>query len=200
MKDPEAITVKRHHHYYFSDERGVAVVELAIILPLLILIVFAIVDFGRLFQARLVITNLAREGGSLVSRDIKSASDIIPMLQAGSSSLDLNASGRIYVWKIDAGSSEEYPYPAIDTYNSDSAGSLGVASSIGIGMTNLGLSSELYDHLVFNDANATADISDITVVEVFYRYTPITPITQIAQTFWGTPLLGNMIMSSKAVF
>jgi hypothetical protein len=122
------------------------------------------------------------------------------MLQAGSSPLDLNAAGRIYVWKIDAGSSEDDPDPAIDASNSDSAGSLGVASSIGDDMTNLGLSSELYDHLVFNDANATADISDIPVVEVFYRYPPITPITQIAHTFWGTPLLGNMIISSKAVF
>jgi hypothetical protein len=45
-----------------SSERGAEVIEFAIILPLLLLIVFGIVDFGFLFQRYVVVTNAAAEG------------------------------------------------------------------------------------------------------------------------------------------
>lgn len=183
-----------------EGEKGVAVLELALILPVLLLITFAIIDFGRLFQARLILTNLAREGGSIASRDIKSPADLVAMLQAGATPLDLASSGRIYIWKIRAGESADEPYPYIDDSKSASSGSLSKESSIGNGKTRLGLSSDLYNHLVFETGNATADISEITVVEVFYDFDPVTPITEIADTFWNTRLMENMILSSKAVF
>jgi Flp pilus assembly protein TadG len=43
-------------------ERGAAAVEMALILPLLILLVGGIVDLGRLFWVEVQITNAAREG------------------------------------------------------------------------------------------------------------------------------------------
>lgn len=43
-------------------ERGAAAVELAIILPLLLLIIAGVVDFGRAFFTQVVLTNAAREG------------------------------------------------------------------------------------------------------------------------------------------
>lgn len=45
-----------------NRERGVAAVEFAIILPLLMMLVFGIVEFGRAYQARLAVTHAAREG------------------------------------------------------------------------------------------------------------------------------------------
>ncbi len=45
------------------NSRGTAMVEFALILPVLLVLGFAIVDFGLLIQARLIITNVAREGG-----------------------------------------------------------------------------------------------------------------------------------------
>ena len=44
------------------DDRGVTAVEFAIILPLLLMLVFGIVEFGRAYQARLTVTHAAREG------------------------------------------------------------------------------------------------------------------------------------------
>lgn len=170
---------------------GASAVEFAIILPILVVLVFAAIDFGRLFHARLIMTNLAREGANLASRSMNlptgaySASELITLLQAGSSPLNMAADGRIYIWKIKCGVNGS-PNPYV--YNSLSAnrGSLNVASNFGTG-PRLGLSSEIYNHLVFE--SPVADISEINVVEVFYRFTPITPV-----------VMGTKILSSSAVF
>lgn len=45
-----------------NEERGQAVVEFAILAPVLILLLLAMVDFGRVFEAWVVTTNAAREG------------------------------------------------------------------------------------------------------------------------------------------
>ena len=45
-----------------ADERGAALVEAALILPLLLLLVFGIVAFGRGYNAKVSATHAAREG------------------------------------------------------------------------------------------------------------------------------------------
>ena len=45
-----------------SGERGASAVEFAILLPLMLLIIGGIVDFGRFFFAKIELTNAAREG------------------------------------------------------------------------------------------------------------------------------------------
>ena len=44
------------------DERGAVVVEFAVVLPLLVLFVFGIVEFGRAYNARIQLTSAVREG------------------------------------------------------------------------------------------------------------------------------------------
>jgi Flp pilus assembly protein TadG len=51
------VTVRRKH-----SDRGAAAVEMAIILPLLLLVIGGLVDFGRAYFTKVVITNAAREG------------------------------------------------------------------------------------------------------------------------------------------
>jgi Flp pilus assembly protein TadG len=48
-------------------ERGAAVVELAILMPLLALIICGIIDFGRALNAQVTITQAAREGVRLAA-------------------------------------------------------------------------------------------------------------------------------------
>jgi len=45
------------------SERGQAIIEMALTLPLLLLIIMGIFDFGLMFQRYEVVTNAAREGG-----------------------------------------------------------------------------------------------------------------------------------------
>ena len=44
------------------DERGAAAVEFALLLPVLMLILFGIIEFGMIMYSREIITNASREG------------------------------------------------------------------------------------------------------------------------------------------
>ena len=48
-------------------DRGAAAVEFALVLPLLLLVVCGIVDFGRAYNAQVTLTQAAREGARLAA-------------------------------------------------------------------------------------------------------------------------------------
>ena len=61
--------MKRHRP---GEDQGSAAVEFVLVLPVLILILFAIIDFGRLLNAKIVLTQAAHEGAraaALVDED-----------------------------------------------------------------------------------------------------------------------------------
>jgi len=43
-------------------DRGAAAVEFALVLPMLLLIIFGLIDFGRMLNAQITLTEAAREG------------------------------------------------------------------------------------------------------------------------------------------
>ena len=49
-------------HRRIGRERGAAAVEMALILPILLLLVGGIIDLGRAFMMQIMLTNAAREG------------------------------------------------------------------------------------------------------------------------------------------
>jgi Flp pilus assembly protein TadG len=51
----------------WRSETGAELVEFALTLPLLLLVIFGIIDFGFLFQRYEIITNAAREGARLAT-------------------------------------------------------------------------------------------------------------------------------------
>ena len=50
-----------------GSERGSNVIEMAIVLPLLLLLIMGILDFGFLFQRYVVLTNAAVEGARVAT-------------------------------------------------------------------------------------------------------------------------------------
>jgi len=50
---------------FLKRDGGAAAVEFALLLPLLLLLVFGIIDFGRALNAQITITQAAREGARL---------------------------------------------------------------------------------------------------------------------------------------
>ena len=62
----QEITVQRNAGARHRD-RGSATLELAIVLPVLISVVFGIIDFARLFNAEIQVSQAAREGVRLAS-------------------------------------------------------------------------------------------------------------------------------------
>lgn len=50
-----------------GQDRGAAAVEFALLLPLLLFLIFGIIDFGRALNAQITLTQAAREGARLAS-------------------------------------------------------------------------------------------------------------------------------------
>lgn len=50
-----------------TTDRGAVAVEFALLLPVLLLIVFGIIDFGRALNAQITLTQAAREGARLAA-------------------------------------------------------------------------------------------------------------------------------------
>ncbi|MBT2500744.1 pilus assembly protein [Agromyces sp. ISL-38] len=49
-------------HKRRGDDRGAAAVEFALVLPLLLVLVLGILEFGRVFNIQIALSNAAREG------------------------------------------------------------------------------------------------------------------------------------------
>lgn len=45
-----------------KEKKGQALVEFALVLPILLILVFGIIEFGRVFNAYIVVSNASREG------------------------------------------------------------------------------------------------------------------------------------------
>lgn len=84
--------------------RGIAAVELALVLPLLMLLLFMVADLSRGIQAKIILLNISREGANLSSRAtsdlIGSSQGIMDALAASTPPLDMNKRGMIYITKL----------------------------------------------------------------------------------------------------
>jgi Flp pilus assembly protein TadG len=65
-------------------DRGAAAVEFALLLPVLLLIVFGIIDFGRALNAQITLTQAAREGARLAALN---QADVVSRTQAAATGL-----------------------------------------------------------------------------------------------------------------
>jgi hypothetical protein len=188
-------------------ERGAALLELCLVLPLLAVMIFGVIDFGRLIQARLILTGVSREGGNLASRDLKSGEDLVNVLKSSGTPLDLNGGGKIYITTIRAGYiSKGIIYPPFVEDQVISGGGLPKASGISDGAP-MGLTQAIYNHLVYNPANQAPDILGTSVVEVYYLYRPITPLPNFVQGLLlrdsvsiGGATVRGIIIGSRSVF
>jgi len=92
---------------YFVDRRraaGIAAVEVALILPVIVALFFGLVDLARGIQANMILINLSRESANLASRGKLSLSDnaqtIIGQVTASAPPLDMNKQGMVYITRI----------------------------------------------------------------------------------------------------
>ncbi len=92
---------RRHSH---PGQRGIAAVEFALLLPLLLVLLIALVDIARAMQAQMILINLSREGANLASRGklqlSENAQTIIGQVAASAPPLDMNKLGMIYITRI----------------------------------------------------------------------------------------------------
>lgn len=111
------------HHRARSGERGQALLETAIMLPLVLLVSVGIFEFGRAYQTWQVLTNAAREGARVAILPGSTTSDVqsrvMTALQAGQlpntagATVDVNQNATVSIGATNAAASivtVNYPY------------------------------------------------------------------------------------------
>ena len=121
----------RHH----ARQRGLAAVEFALLLPLLLLLLFGTIDAARALQANIIMVNIGREGANLVARgstQLETGSqDIIYALMASAPPLDVKRQGMVYITRLmGVASGKTTRNVVIDQYRwDDAARNLGYRAS-----------------------------------------------------------------------
>jgi len=96
---PDAHVVRRRR-----GSSGLAAVEFALLLPVLLVLLIGLIDIARALQANMILINLSREGANLASRGKLQLAEnhqaIIGQVAASAPPLDMNKLGMIYVTRL----------------------------------------------------------------------------------------------------
>lgn len=142
------------------NTRGAALVELAIVLPLLLILALGVFDFARAIHAKNMLTNMSREGANLASRSATANTDIMNTLAYTAQPLDMRSNGMIYVTVVQGNPENGSVVPRIISQSrwlNRSNPQSRIGSAAGDSAQNL-------------DALNLAQGETVYAVEIFYRY------------------------------
>ena len=157
-----------------GEESGQALVELSLVLVMLIVFVFAIIDYTRAVYDTEVIKNLSGEGSSLASRGTSLANTVLAIVNdagAGSATdLNMSSNGCVIVTSVTSPSSGSYRVTA----QAISSPCNGATSKIGGcpgGTCGAATLPPAVQAVLAANLNTT-----VYVTEVFYKYSTVTPV------------------------
>lgn len=183
----------------WRNERGTASIELAFSLMVFLFVAFGIVEYGSIINERNALTQLAREGASLASRNLTTSQNMMDLLGSTNNALDFKnqpSKYHIYLAQITAGTVANNT-PACTIVEQGGFNGPGVAAPA---LPNCDLPGNLYNYLVYVPGTG-ATVQQFTVVKVYYEHDPITPIGALATQFGGGSNLGNSVtLFSRAIF
>jgi len=110
-----------------NNERGVAIVEFAIILPVLLLLVFGIIQFGFIFNGQITLTSAVREGarfavvgnneGDVKDKVIKSSTALLlKVLEDDIDVIEIKEDGNVIQKKVSAKGTVDIIMPFLDFF------------------------------------------------------------------------------------
>ncbi len=161
-----------------KESRGICTVEMALVLPLLLVLVFGVVEFSRAVQAKNILVNMSREGANLSARSFRPLQDIrqevMDSIGLTANPLDMTQDGNIYITKlvgVSGGAAQ------VDEQYRWSQGQ----ASVGDGSKIYSCPSWSADNCQVAE-NARGNVAglvleegeEVYAVEVYYNYKPIT--------------------------
>lgn len=157
-----------------AEESGQALVELSAALLMLVVFVFAIIDYSRAIYATEVVKNLSGEGSSLASRGTTLANTVLAVVNdagtGGGTDLNMSAHGCVIVTSVSSPSKNTYQVTAqaISSPCNSAASKIGSCGKNGCGSATLPTTVQA---VLQSKLNTT-----VYVTEVFYNYNTVTPI------------------------
>lgn len=186
------------------SQKGAATVEFSFVAIILLLVVFGIIEFGSVIHAQAVVTNVAREGGSIASRDLLTSQDednrsnLLNLLEASSWPLNFESEPsqfKIFIARVQAGTAGNNNPSCAGTIQQ--SGQLnGPKVAMPTNGNQCGLTNTFWNLLTFDPNLGTAPLNQMTAVTVYYQHNPLTPLANFLTTGGD----GTMVISSKAVF
>jgi Flp pilus assembly protein TadG len=164
---------------------------------LFLFMAFGIIEFGSILNERNSLTQIAREGASLASRNLTSDQNMLDLLESTDNALDFaNNPGkyRIFLAQITAGTAGN-PNPTC-AITQRGALSNGVQAP---SAPNCDLDPNLMNYVTYNPGLGTAAVGQFTVVKVYYQHDPITPFGNL-DWFGGGNENAPTVMMSRAIF
>lgn len=175
-----------------GNAKGVATVELALVLPLLVVLVLGVYELSQAIAANNVITNMSREGANLASRTGTSPQEIMKALGETASQIDVHDNGIIYLTRIlqtNISSSGKKGPQVLEQYRWGGA-SLADAPESRVWVcdrANNWVNDQCDIEPDIHSATRTADLDmplnageEVVVMEVFYLYQPVLSLFKTA--------------------
>lgn len=183
------------------SERGSASIEFAVSSVLFIFLTFAVVEYGSIFSQRLAVTQLAREGASLASRQLTTNGNILAMMTSTEGALGLNGHPekyQIFLAQINAAT-------ALGNAPQCTVTPVGTLVHADISAPDPGaqcdLPANLYALLQWNVVDDVPGVSQFTLMRVYYQHESLTPVGGMSPVLGGGSH-GNtdLLLASQAIF
>ena len=189
--------MSQHTRQLCHNERGSTILELSISLMLFLFMAFGVIEYGSILNERNSLTQVAREGASLASRNLTTNQNMLDLLESTDNALDManNPSKyRIFLAQVTAGTAGN-PTPTCALTQRGGLNN-GVQTPVA---PNCDLDANLMNYLTYDAGLGTAQVGQFTVVKVYYQHDPITPFGNLD---WFNGSNGNAptVMMSRAIF
>jgi hypothetical protein len=88
--------------YKRNPASGLAIMEMALVVPFLVVLALPVVDYGRNMQVQAALNGMAREGANMASRSAQTSSmqTIMDTVVSTAPSLDMAANGMIHITEL----------------------------------------------------------------------------------------------------